>query len=76
MIAAHVVPLELTFDRYGGLVATVRGGIRILFGDDADLEKKLTLVNPILSQLVRARGRVDAVDLRAPSTPVLVYKKL
>lgn len=75
MIAAHVVPLELTFDRFGGLVATVRGGVRILFGDDADLDKKLALVNPILSQLVRDRRRVDAVDLRAPSTPVLVFRK-
>lgn len=75
MIAAHVVPLELTYDRFGGLVAIVRGGVRVLFGDDGDFDKKLALVNPVLSQLVRDRRRVEAVDLRAPSTPVLVYKK-
>jgi cell division protein FtsQ len=75
MIAAHVVPLEVTFDRYGGLVATVRGGVQILFGDDADFDKKLALVNPVLSQLARDRRRVAAVDLRAPSTPVLVFRK-
>lgn len=74
MIAAHVVPVELAFDRYGGLVATVAGGVQILLGDDSDFERKLALVNPILSQLVRGGGRVAAVDLRAPATPVLVRK--
>lgn len=75
MIAAHVVPLELAFDRFGGLVATMRGDVKILFGGDEDFEKKLALVNPVLSQLVRDRRRVEAVDLRAPSTPVLVLRK-
>ncbi|MEO6836577.1 MAG: FtsQ-type POTRA domain-containing protein [Candidatus Tumulicola sp.] len=74
MIAAHVVPVELTFDRFGGLVATVRGGVRILLGDDADLSKKLPLVDPILAQVVRKQRRVAAVDLRAPATPVIVFK--
>ena len=75
MIAAHVVPLELTLDRFGGLVATMRGGVKILFGSEEDFDKKLALVNPVLSQLVRDRRRVEAVDLRAPSTPVLVFRK-
>jgi cell division protein FtsQ len=74
MIAAHVVPLELSFDRFGGLVATVRGGVQILLGDDADLTKKLALVDPILAQIVRKQRHVSAVDLRAPGTPVLVFK--
>ncbi|HEY1653699.1 MAG TPA: FtsQ-type POTRA domain-containing protein [Candidatus Tumulicola sp.] len=74
MIAAHVVPLQLQYDRYDGLVATVRGNVRILFGDDGDLEKKLPLVDPILAQVVRKQQRVAAVDLRAPRTPVLVFK--
>lgn len=74
MIAAHVVPLKLEFERYNGLVATVRGGVRILLGDDADLAKKLALVDPILAQVVRKQQRVAAVDLRAPGTPVLVFK--
>lgn len=74
MIAAHVVPTELSFDRFGGLVADVRGGVRILLGDDNDLAKKLALVDPILAQVVRKERRVAAVDLRAPNTPVVVYK--
>ncbi len=74
MIAAHVIPVELTFDRFGGLVATMRGGVQILLGDDGDLTKKLALVDPILAQVVRKQRRVSAVDLRAPATPVLVFK--
>ncbi|MBV8117318.1 MAG: FtsQ-type POTRA domain-containing protein [Candidatus Eremiobacteraeota bacterium] len=74
MIAARVVPVELHFDHFGGLVATVRGGVAILLGDDSDLTKKLALVGPILAQVVRKQSRVAAVDLRAPATPVLVYK--
>jgi cell division septal protein FtsQ len=74
MIAARVVPVQLAFDKFGGLVATVRGGVRILLGDDADLSKKLVLVDPILAQVVRKQRRVAAVDLREPATPVLVFK--
>jgi cell division septal protein FtsQ len=76
MIAAHVVPRTLLFDRFGGLVATVRGGVKILLGDSTDLSKKLALVDPIIAQLVRKQSHVAAVDLRAPATPVLVYGKL
>jgi cell division septal protein FtsQ len=75
MIAARVVAVQLSFDKFGGLVATVRGGVRILLGDDADLSKKLALVDPILAQVVRKQRHVAAVDLRAPATPVLVFRK-
>jgi cell division protein FtsQ len=74
MIAAHVVPLQLEYDKLGGLVATVRGGVKILLGDDEDLTKKLPLVDPILAQVVRKERRVSEVDLRAPGTPVVVYR--
>ncbi|HEY1428210.1 MAG TPA: FtsQ-type POTRA domain-containing protein [Candidatus Tumulicola sp.] len=74
MIAGHVVPIELHYDKFGGLVATVRGDIQILLGDDADLAKKLPLVDPILAQDVRKERRVSEVDLRAPGTPVVVYR--
>jgi cell division septal protein FtsQ len=74
MIAGHVVPLELHYDKFGGLVATVRGGIEILLGDDGDLSKKLPLVDPILAQVVRKERKVRQVDLRAPNTPVVVYR--
>jgi cell division protein FtsQ len=74
MIAAHIVPLQLEYDRLGGLVATMRGGVKILLGDDEDLSKKLALVDPILAQVVRKERRVSQVDLRAPGTPVVVYR--
>jgi cell division protein FtsQ len=73
MVAAHVVPTALALDRFGGLVATVRGNIQVLLGDGDDLNKKLALVDPILAQIVRKQRHVAAIDLRAPNTPVLVY---
>lgn len=74
LIAAHVVALVLEYDRYDGLVATVRGGVRLLLGSDGDLDAKLPLIDPILAQVVRKQRRVAAVDLRAPRTPVIVFK--
>ncbi len=74
MIVAHVSPRELALDRFGGLVATVRGGIRVLLGDENDLAKKLALVDPILSQVVSNQRQVAAIDLRAPAAPVIVYR--
>jgi cell division septal protein FtsQ len=73
MVAAHVVPTALALDRFGGLVATVRGNIQVLLGDGDDLPKKLALIDPILAQIVRKQRHVEAIDLRAPNTPVLVY---
>jgi len=75
LLAARVVPESLAFDKFGGLVATMSDGIEILLGDDSDLSAKLRLIDPILAQVVRSQRRVAAVDLRAPATPVLVYKK-
>jgi cell division protein FtsQ len=75
LLTARVVPESLGFDKFGGLVATMNDGIKILLGDDADLNGKLRLIDPILAQVVRSQRRVAAVDLRAPATPVLVYKK-
>jgi len=72
---AGIAARALRFDRFGDLIATTRGGTELLLGDDADLAKKTPLVDPIISQ-VRAEGRkVAAVDLRAPHTPVVVYKR-
>jgi cell division protein FtsQ len=73
MVDAHVIPVALRLDRYGGLIAVVRGGVQVLLGD-GDLEKKLPLVDPILAQIASKQRRVAAIDLRAPGTPVLVYR--
>ena len=74
MVSRQITPVELGFDRYGGLVVTLRGGLRLLLGGQNDLAQKLTLADAILSQIVAGKGRIAAIDLRAPSAPVLVYR--
>ena len=61
-------------DTFGDLVATMRGGIDVRFGDDGDLERKRQLIGPILAQLGPRATDVRAVDLRAPATPVVEYR--
>ena len=72
--ARRIIPLELRFDRFGGLVVTIQGGLRLLLGTQNDLGAKLTLADAILSQVVGHQRRVAAIDLRAPAAPVLVYR--
>jgi cell division protein FtsQ len=74
MSARRIVPVEVGFDRFGGLVVTMDGGLRLLLGGQSDLGQKLTLADAILSQVVGSQRRVAAIDLRAPATPVLVYR--
>jgi cell division protein FtsQ len=73
MAARQLSPVELAYDRYGGLVATLHGGLRLLLGSPADLDQKITLANAIIAQVV-GRRRVAAIDLRAPAAPVLIYR--
>lgn len=72
---AQIVPARLAHDRFGDAVATLRNGIQVLFGDESDLAKKIPLVDPILEQVARKGRPIAVLDLRAPSTPVVVYKK-
>jgi cell division protein FtsQ len=74
LIAAHVVPIALGYDKFGGLVATMRGGIRVMLGEDDEMARKIALIDPILAQVVRKGKPADAIDLRAPNTPVVDYK--
>jgi len=74
LIAARVVPVALAYDKFGGVVATMRGGIRVMLGDDDEMPRKIALIDPILSQVVRGGKPADAIDLRAPNTPVVDYK--
>jgi cell division septal protein FtsQ len=62
-------------DAFGELEATLANGIAVRFGDDADLERKRRLVGPILAQLGPRAGDVRSVDVRAPATPVVEYRK-
>lgn len=72
---AHVAVHSLRYDRFGDLVAVTPGGIDLLLGDDGDLQKKAPLVDPIISQVGASGRKMAAVDLRAPKTPVVVYKQ-
>jgi cell division protein FtsQ len=72
---AHVAVRSLHYDRFDDLVATTPGGISLLLGDDADLSKKTPLIDPIISQVSASGRKLAAVDLRAPATPVVVYRK-
>jgi cell division septal protein FtsQ len=71
--SSRIVPVELSLDRFGGLIVTTRGGLKLLLGTENDLESKLTLADAILAQVVTRQRRVAAIDLRAPAAPVLVY---
>jgi cell division protein FtsQ len=73
--ASHIVATTLALDRFGGLVVTMRDGMKLLLGGPNDMERKLTLADAILSQVVRGERRVSAIDLRAPAAPVLVYRR-
>lgn len=75
LLQAHVPVRSLRYDRFGDLVAMTPGGIALLLGDDTDLAKKTDLINPIISQVSVSGKKLAAVDLRAPKTPVVVYKK-
>ncbi len=72
MSARRITPRALAFDRYGGLVVTLRDGLRVLFGQESDLGEKVTLVDAILAQVVHGQRRVAAIDVRAPAAPVVV----
>lgn len=71
----HVAVRALRYDEFGDLVATTPGGIALLLGDDGNLAQKTPLIDPIISQVSATGRKLAAVDLRAPRTPVVVYKK-
>lgn len=72
---AHVAVRSLHYDKFGDLVAATPGGVSLLLGDDTDLAKKTPLIDPIISQVSANGKKLAAVDLRAPKTPVVVYKR-
>jgi len=68
------VPVELALDRFGGLVVTLRGGMRLLLGSENDLDQKLTLAKAIEAQVASRQPQLTTIDLRAPAAPVVVYR--
>lgn len=67
--------VSYSHDQYGDLVVKLAGGVTVLFGDKADLEKKIGLVDPILLQTAKAKRPLATIDLRAPTAPIVIYKK-
>lgn len=72
--SAGLSPASLSAGRYGELVATMPGGLRVLLGTPNDLAQKVRLVNAIRAQVVQGRRGVSAIDVRAPAAPVVVYR--
>jgi len=75
VLIAHLRPAWLDFDKYGDVEMTLRGGVRVLFGDPSTVAQKVTLVQPILEKVEHGTRKVAALDLRAMTTPVVVYAK-
>ena len=61
-------------EKFDELAITTRTGLRVLFGPDADLAEKTRLIDPILKTVGVRLGSLVAIDLRAPKTPVIVYR--
>jgi hypothetical protein len=74
MESRNIRAIQLSLDRYGGIVAMQESGVRLMLGTPSDLSEKLELARAITEQLVSRERRVAAIDLRAPSAPVLVYR--
>jgi cell division protein FtsQ len=74
MTSAGLPPATLAFDRYGDLSASISGGPRLLLGQPDDIVRKVRLIHAILAQVVRRQQSVSAIDVRAPATPVVVYR--
>jgi hypothetical protein len=73
MLAAHLEPKLLWLDRYNDATVILRNGIRVLLGDEQGMAQKIALIDPIFVQVDRGKRRVVAIDLRALTTPVVVY---
>jgi cell division protein FtsQ len=65
----------LSHDAFGQLDATLPDGILVRFGADTDLDRKQRLIEPILAELGSRAGNVGTVDLRAPTAPIVVYRR-
>jgi len=74
MLVLETERIELEGRSAGAIsVAGTPRGVQLLLGDDEDLARKIALIGPILSQT--AGRRIAAIDLRAPGTPVVVYRR-
>jgi cell division protein FtsQ len=73
--AAHLDARTLRYDRFGDVTVQLRNGITVMLGDRVGSEQKIPLIKPILDKVDRGKRKVAAIDLRALTTPVVVYAK-
>ena len=69
---ANLAVRRLARDRWGGLEAVDVTGVLIEFGDDADLARKVALVEPVRTGV--GKRVVRTIDLRAPGTPIVQFR--
>jgi cell division protein FtsQ len=62
------------FDEYGSLNVTTTTGLLLRLGSDDDLQSKVRLIGPILEATKKRLRAVEAIDLRAPTTPIVTYR--
>ncbi len=75
-LQTQLEPAVVSEDRYGGVVMTLRHyNVRVLFGDPDTVDDKVQMIVPILDKVDRGNRKVAAIDLRAPTTPVVEYVK-
>ncbi|HTU68781.1 MAG TPA: FtsQ-type POTRA domain-containing protein [Candidatus Baltobacteraceae bacterium] len=75
LAAADVDARSLGFDRFGDVTVVLRNGVQVMLGDRASVTQKIPLIEPILQVVDRGRRKVAAIDLRAITTPVVIYAK-
>jgi cell division protein FtsQ len=74
--SAQIDARRVAYDRFGDVDVTLRNGILIQLGDRTiQLEEKIAMIEPVLAKVDRGKRKVAAIDLRAPTTPVVVYAK-
>ncbi len=70
---AGIVLRRIGRDRWGGLEGIDVTGVRLRFGEDADLAAKAALVAPVRAG-VGTRRPVETIDVRSPGTPVVRFR--
>ena len=70
---ANLAIRRVSRDRWGGLDAVDATGVTLEFGDDADLAKKASLVQPVRNG-IGTRRPIRAIDLRSPKTPTVEFR--
>jgi cell division septal protein FtsQ len=66
---------SISIDRDLGTIIDRADGVRLLLGDDTDLQAKIRLINPIMAAARTHDPNIQLLDLRAVDTPVVRYRE-